>query len=143
MVRCNDLTLQRCNLVALVLRHALSQAERSQRFAGQISARLQTLVALITDDGMMRFRSEDAVDLSTVITCSGQSVLSVGNLYGGGSSGRTVAVPAIPGRIVAGLIIIGRIVAVLTVVRGTVLRARSIAVAIWIPDRKSKRTNSS
>src|SRR5207237_760010 len=84
MVRCNDLTLQRCNLVALVLRHALSQAERSQRFAGQISARLQTLVALITDDGMMRFRSEDAVDLSTVITCSGQSLLSVGNLYGCG-----------------------------------------------------------
>src|SRR5437016_11411913 len=133
MVRCNDLTLQRCNLAASVLRHVLSQAERSQCVGRQISARLQTLVALITDDGMMRFRSEDAVDLSTVITCSGQSVLSVGNLYGGGSSGRTVAVPGIPGRIVAGLIIIGRIVAVLTVVRGPVVRARIIAVAIRIP----------
>src|SRR6266568_5884505 len=94
-----------------VLRHALSQAKRSQRFAGQISARLQTLVALITDDRMTRFRSEDAVDLSTVIALSGQSVLSVGNLYSGGSIVRTVAVPAIPGRIVAALVVIGRIVA--------------------------------
>src|SRR5437764_14851250 len=99
MVRCNDLTLQRCNLVALVLRHAFSQADRSQRFAGQISARLQTLVALITDDGMTRLRSEGAVDFSTVITCCGESVLSVRHLDSIGSIVRTVAVPHIPGRL--------------------------------------------
>src|SRR5438128_7995806 len=121
-------------LAALVLRHVFSQAERSQCVGRQISARLQTLVALITDQRMTCLRPQDAVDSSMVITCCRQFVLEVGNLRGdGGPIVRTGTVPAIPGRIVAALIIIGRIVAVLIVGRGPVVRARIIAVAIWIP----------
>src|SRR5713226_6552999 len=115
------------NSRALRSRHSVTRhssfslhAQRPQRVGRQRSARPQTLVALIPDDRMTRFRSQNAIDFSMVITCSGQSVLSIGNLCGGGSIGRTVAVPAIAGRIVAALTIIGRIVSVLIVVRGPV-----------------------
>ena len=79
---------------------------------------------------MSHFRSDDAVDLSVVITFSGQHILDVGNLYGSGLIRRTVAVPAIVGGIVVALVV-GRIVTVLIVVRIAV-RARIISIPGWI-----------
>ena len=93
-----------------------------ERVARQISGDAKAVIALIAHDCALRFGTEDAVDLSTVITFPRQLLLRSGNGRVGGLIGRIVGVLAVVTGVAT--LIDARIIAVRRIVIGGVVIVR-------------------
>src|SRR5256885_16795731 len=93
---------------------ALRQSQRLLCLRRQRAGHAQALIALIAHQRVARFRSENAIDLSVVVTCSRQFILQVRHHRGGGFILRTGAIGA--------LIVVLRLIVVIVSALAVVIR---------------------